>query len=71
MGFLGVTVHVILPWLIWGVIMSVECRVTLRWPEMIVSEAGVDIADSSIVLSIGVLLDLVIGKDSTVHDTTD
>ena len=50
--------------------MSVECRVTLRRSEMIVSEAGVDIADSSIVLSIGVLLDLVIGKDSTVHGTS-
>ncbi len=49
--------------------MSVDCRVTLRRPEMIVSEAGVDIVDSSIVLSNGVLLDLVTGKDSTVHDT--
>ena len=69
MGSLGVTVHVILPWLIWGDTMSVECRVTLRRPEMIVSEAGVDIDDSSIVFSIGVLLNLVIGKDSTVHGT--
>jgi hypothetical protein len=34
---------------------------------MIVSEAGVDIVDSSLVLSIGFLVDLVIGKDSTVH----
>jgi hypothetical protein len=34
---------------------------------MIVSEAGIDIVDSSIVFSIGSLLDLVIGKDSTVH----
>ncbi len=49
--------------------MSVECRVMLRHPEMIVSEAGVDIVDSSIVLSIGVLFDLVIEKDSTVHGT--
>ena len=38
---------------------------------MIVSEAGVDIDDSSVVLSIGVLLDLVIGKDSTVQGTSD
>jgi hypothetical protein len=60
----------ILPWLIWGDTKSVECRVTLRRPEMIVSEAGVDIVDSSIALSIGVLLDLVIGKDSTVHGTS-
>jgi hypothetical protein len=37
---------------------------------MIVSEAGVDIVDSSIALSIGVLLDLVVGKDSTVHGTS-
>jgi hypothetical protein len=36
-------------------------------PEMIVSEAGVDIVDPSIVFSIGFLLDLVIGKDSTVR----
>jgi len=61
----------ILPWLIWGDTKSVECRITLLRPEMIVSEAGVDIVDSSIALSIGVLLDLVIGKDSTVHGTSD
>jgi hypothetical protein len=60
---------VILPWLIWGDTMSVEGRVTLRRPEMIVSEAGVDIVDSSIVPSIRALLDLVIEKDSTVHGT--
>ncbi len=70
-GSLGVTVHDILPWLIWGDTRSVECRVTLRRPEMIVSEAGVAIDDSSVVLSIGVLLDLVIGKDSTVQGTSD
>ena len=69
-GCLGVAVHLILPWLIWGDTTFVECRVTLRRPEMIVSDAGVDIVDSSIVLSIGVLLDLVIGKDSTVHGTS-
>ena len=63
---LGVTVHLILPWLICGETKSVECRVTLRRPEMIVSEAGVDIIDSSLVLSVGFLVDLVIGKDSTV-----
>jgi hypothetical protein len=34
---------------------------------MIVSEAGVDIVDSSLVLSVGFLVDLVIGKDSTVY----
>ncbi len=33
-------------------------------------DLGVDIVDSSIALSIGVLLDLVIGKDSTVHGTS-
>jgi hypothetical protein len=38
---------------------------------MIVSEAGVDIDDASVVLSTGVLLDLVIGKDSTVLGTSD
>ena len=43
----------------------------LRRPEMIVSAAGVDIDDSSVVLSTGVLLDLVIGKDSTVQGTSD
>ena len=57
--------------MIWGDTRSVDCRVTLRRPEMIVSEAGVDIYDSSVVLSIGVLLDLVIGKDSTVRGTSD
>jgi hypothetical protein len=51
------------------ILTSVECRVTLRRPEMILSEAGVDIVDSPIVLSIGVLLNLVIGKDSTVNGT--
>ena len=56
--------------MIWGDTRSVECRVTLRRPEMIVSEAGVDIDDSSVVLSTGVLLDLVIGKDSTVLGTS-
>jgi hypothetical protein len=66
-GSLGVTVHLFLPWLIWGDTMSVEGRVTLQRPVMIVSEAVVDIVDSPIVLSIGFLLDLVIGKDSTVH----
>ncbi len=57
--------------MIWGDTRSVECRVTLRRPEMIVSEAGVDIDDSSIVLSTGILLDFVIGKDSTVQGTSD
>ena len=57
--------------MIWGDTRSVECRVTLRRPEMIVSEAGVDIDDSSVVLPTGVLLDLVNGKDSTVLGTSD
>ncbi len=57
--------------MIWGDTRSVQCRVTLRRPEMIVLEAGVDIDDSSVVLSTGVLLDLGIGKDSTVQGTSD
>ena len=57
----------ILPWLICGETKSVERHVTLRRPEMIVSEAGVDIVDSSLVISLGRLVDLVVGKDSTVY----
>jgi hypothetical protein len=38
---------------------------------MIVSAAGVDIDGSSVALSTGVLLDLVIGKDSTEQGTSD
>ena len=85
-GTLGIVVHDILPWLIWGDTRSVEGRVTLRRPEMIVSEAGVDIVDSSIAFSIGAgvdmvdssiafsigfLLDRVTGKDSIVQGATD
>ena len=81
MGTLGVVVHDIFPWLTWGDTRSVEGRVTLRRPEMIVSEAGVDIVDSSlafsidsgfdmvdsfVALSIEFLPDLVTGKDSIV-----
>ncbi len=40
-GCLGGTVHLILPWMSWIDTMSVECRVMLGRPEMIVSEAGV------------------------------
>ena len=64
-------VHDIFPWMIWGDTRSVECRVMLRRPEMIVSAAGVVIEDSSVVLSTGVLFDLVLGKDSTVQGTSD
>ena len=85
-GTLGVVVHDIFPWLIWGDTRSVEGRVSLRRPEMIVSEAGVDIVDSSlafsidsgfdmvdsfVALSIGFLLDLVTGKDSIVSGMID
>ena len=47
--------------------MSVECLVMLRRPDMIVSEAGVDIDESPLGLLMISLLDLVVGNDSTVH----
>ena len=47
--------------------MSVECLVMLRRPDMIVSEAGVDMDESPPELLMVSLLDLVVGNDSTVH----
>ncbi len=63
MGCFGVFFHVILPPLICGDTELVECLVTCLCPEMIVSEAGVEIVESSADCLSTFLLALVIGND--------
>ncbi len=63
MGCFGVLFHVILPFVSCGDTELVECLVTCLSPEMIVSDAGVEIVESSADRLLTFLLALVIGND--------
>jgi hypothetical protein len=69
MGCLGVFFHVIRPSVICGDTELVECLVTCLCPEIIVSESGVEIVESSAdCLLLTFLLALVMGNDWTTFD---
>ena len=63
MGYFGVLFHVIFPSVSCGDTELVECLVKCLCPEMIVSEAGVEIVESSADCLPTFLLALVIGND--------